>query len=64
MYDIDVWAVPVGAPNMTKAMGFPRFATSTQILADQSQYIACGLHASRPNHWSRLYEVEYADRFR
>lgn len=37
-----MWAVPVGAPNMTKAMGFPRLATSTQILADQNQYIACG----------------------
>ena len=42
MYDIDVWAVPVGAPNMAKAMDFLRFATSTQILADQSQYIAYG----------------------
>lgn len=42
MYDIDVWAVPVGAPKMTNATGFSRFATSIQIFADQSQYIACG----------------------
>lgn len=42
MYDIDVWAVPVGAPNKAMAMDFLRFATSTQIMADQSQYIAYG----------------------
>ncbi|MFJ3466653.1 extracellular solute-binding protein [Pseudomonas sp. NPDC090201] len=42
MYDIDVWAVPVGAPNKAKAMDFVRFATSSPVMADQSQYIAYG----------------------
>ena len=42
MYDIDVWAVPVGAPNKKTAMDFLRFATGTQALADQTQYIAYG----------------------
>lgn len=42
MYDIDVWAIPLGAPNRQRAMDFLRFATSPQVLADQSRYIAYG----------------------
>lgn len=42
MYDIDVWAVPAGAPNKAKAMDFVRFATSSPVMAKQSQYIAYG----------------------
>ena len=42
MYDINVWAVPVGTPNKAEAMDFLRFATSAQVLADQTKFITYG----------------------
>lgn len=42
MYDIDVWAIPVGAPNKAKALDFLRFATSAPVMAEQAKYIAYG----------------------
>ncbi len=42
LYDMDVWAVPAGTKNKTRAMEFLKFATSTPVLAEQSKYIAYG----------------------
>ncbi|OCX61061.1 spermidine/putrescine ABC transporter substrate-binding protein [Thioclava sp. SK-1] len=40
--DFDLFVVPVGAPNMQEAMDYIAFATDTQRLADQAQYISYG----------------------
>ena len=40
--DFDLFVVPVGAPNPEAAMEYIRFATDTQRLADQAQYISYG----------------------
>jgi putative spermidine/putrescine transport system substrate-binding protein len=42
MYDMDVWAVPKGTPKLKEAMAFLRYATQSDVLAKQSQYIAYG----------------------
>ena len=40
--DFDLFVIPVGAPNPEAAMEYIRFATDTQRLADQAQYISYG----------------------
>ncbi|MFV0384627.1 ABC transporter substrate-binding protein [Paracoccus sp. (in: a-proteobacteria)] len=40
--DVDVFAIPKGAPNPEAAMEYLKFATDTQRLADQAKYIAYG----------------------
>lgn len=42
VWDIDLWAIPKGAPNKDKAMEFLKFSTETQQLANQAKYIAYG----------------------
>lgn len=52
VWDIDLWAVPAGAPNREAALEFVRFATSTQPLARQTRWISYG-----PVRRSSLAEV-------
>ena len=40
--DYDLFVIPVGAPNPEEAMEYIRFATDTQRLADQAQFISYG----------------------
>lgn len=40
--DMDMFVIPVDAPNPEAAMEYLKFATDTQRLADQAQYIAYG----------------------
>ena len=42
VWDIDLWAIPKGAPNMENALEFLKFSTDTQRLADQAKWIAYG----------------------
>lgn len=42
VFDFDGWIIPKGAPNRLAAEKFVRFATDTQRLADQAQYIPYG----------------------
>ena len=44
MFDLDGWIVPAGLPEdrQARALDFLRFATDTQRLADQAQYISYG----------------------
>ncbi|MGB7205679.1 MAG: ABC transporter substrate-binding protein [Anderseniella sp.] len=41
-WDLDLWVIPKGAPNMDKAMEFLKFSTDTQRLADQASWISYG----------------------
>jgi putative spermidine/putrescine transport system substrate-binding protein len=40
IWDIDLWVIPKGTPNMAAAIEFIKFSTSTQALADQAKWIA------------------------
>jgi putative spermidine/putrescine transport system substrate-binding protein len=42
VYDLDLFAIPKGAPNKQAAMDFIAFATDTQRLADQAAWIPYG----------------------
>jgi putative spermidine/putrescine transport system substrate-binding protein len=42
VWDIDLWAIPKGAPNKDKAWEFLKFSTETAQLANQAKYIAYG----------------------
>ena len=42
IWDIDLWAVPSGAPHRAAALEFLRFATDTQHLASQTRWIPYG----------------------
>ncbi|MEJ6391254.1 extracellular solute-binding protein [Gymnodinialimonas ulvae] len=44
MFDLDGWIIPAGLPEdrLARALDFLRFATDTQRLADQAQYISYG----------------------
>jgi putative spermidine/putrescine transport system substrate-binding protein len=42
LFALDGWVVPKGAPNMPEVMKYLKFATDTQRLADQAQYISYG----------------------
>jgi putative spermidine/putrescine transport system substrate-binding protein len=44
VYDLDGWIIPEGLPadRLARVLDFVRFATDTQRLADQSQYISYG----------------------
>lgn len=42
LYDYSTWGIPKGAPNADLAREFVRFATRTQPLAEQAQYISYG----------------------
>jgi len=42
IWDIDSWGVPKGTYNLSKALDFIRFATSSQQLAEQTKYISYG----------------------
>jgi putative spermidine/putrescine transport system substrate-binding protein len=42
VWDIDLWAIPKGAPNKEAALKFLAYSTDTQRLADQAKYIAYG----------------------
>lgn len=42
IYDMDAWTVPAGNPKKDEALAFLKFATQSNILADQSKYIAYG----------------------
>ncbi len=41
-WDVDLWAIPKGAPNKDNAMEFLAFSTETEQLANQAKYIAYG----------------------
>ncbi len=42
IFDLDLWVIPKGAPNLENALKFVAFSTDTQRLADQAQYISYG----------------------
>ncbi|MEG9861304.1 MAG: ABC transporter substrate-binding protein [Parvularculales bacterium] len=42
IFDIDLWAIPKGSRNKDLALDFITFASDTQRLADQAQYISYG----------------------
>jgi len=42
IWDLDLWIVPKGAPNMKETLEFIKFSTDTQRLADQSKWISYG----------------------
>ena len=42
IWDIDSWGIPKGTYNLSKALDFIQFATSSQRLAQQTQYISYG----------------------
>ena len=42
VYDIDLWAIPKGAPNKDLAMDFMVFSTETEQLAAQASWISYG----------------------
>ena len=42
IWDIDLWAIPAGAPHREAALEFLRFASSTQNLARQTRWIPYG----------------------
>ena len=42
VFELDGWVIPTDAPNKAEALKFVKFATDTQRLADQSQYISYG----------------------
>jgi putative spermidine/putrescine transport system substrate-binding protein len=41
-YDVDLWAIPKGAPNKELALDFLAFSTATEQLAEQASWIAYG----------------------
>ena len=42
VWDIDLWVMPKGSKNKAAAWDFVKFATDTERLADQSNYISYG----------------------
>lgn len=42
VWDLDLWAIPTGAPNKEEALEFIKFSTDTQRLADQASWISYG----------------------
>ena len=42
VWDLDLWAIPKGAPNQELALDFLVFSTDTQRLADQAAWISYG----------------------
>lgn len=42
VFDMDLWVIPTGAPNMEAALDFIAFSTDTQRLADQASWISYG----------------------
>ncbi|MEX0759058.1 MAG: ABC transporter substrate-binding protein [Tistlia sp.] len=42
IWDLDMWAIPTGAPNKERALDFIKFSTDTQRLADQASWISYG----------------------
>jgi len=42
VWDLDMWAIPKGAPNMAETLDFIKFSSSTQALADQASWISYG----------------------
>lgn len=42
IWDIDSWGIPKGSYNLSKALDFIRFATSSRQLAEQTKYISYG----------------------
>ena len=42
IWDLDLWIIPKGAPNMKETLEFIKFSTDTQRLADQSNWISYG----------------------
>ena len=42
IWDIDSWGIPKGTYNLSKALDFIRFATSSRQLAEQTKYISYG----------------------
>lgn len=54
--DMDMFAIPKGAPNMEAAMEYLKFATDTQRLADQAKYISYGPARKSSNALVGLYK--------
>ncbi len=42
VWDLDLWAIPKGAPHEKTAMDFLKFSTDTKQLAEQAKYISYG----------------------
>jgi putative spermidine/putrescine transport system substrate-binding protein len=42
VWDIDLWAIPRGAPNLDAILDFVKYSTDSQRLADQTKYISYG----------------------
>jgi len=42
VWDLDLWAIPKGAPHEKTALDFLKFSTDTQQLAEQAKYISYG----------------------
>jgi len=41
-FDLDLWVIPKGAPNLEAALDFVKFSTATEQLAAQASYISYG----------------------
>ncbi|WP_394227311.1 ABC transporter substrate-binding protein [Paracoccus marcusii] len=54
--DMDMFVIPVDAPNPDAAMEYLKFATDTQRLADQAKYIAYGPARKSSNELVGLYQ--------
>jgi len=52
VWDIDLWGIVKGTPNLEAALEFVKFSTDTQRLADQAKYISYG-----PVRWSSMDKV-------
>ncbi len=42
VWDIDLWAIPRGAPNLDAILDFVKYSTDSQRLADQTKWISYG----------------------
>lgn len=42
VWDIDLWGIPKGTPNLETTLDFVKFSTDTQRLADQTKWISYG----------------------
>lgn len=40
IWEIDLWVIPRGAPNLSRILEFVAFSTGTQPLADQTEYVS------------------------
>lgn len=56
IFEPEMYAIPKGAPNMAEALEFIKYATSTEGLAAQAQYISYGPARKSSNTGTILYK--------